>query len=115
APRHASRHSRAGARRDAALHAPRDARGRLRAPHRPAPARMNAPLSTETRLHPLWQLTLARLRLFFREPGAVFWTFGFPLVLSIALGIAFRNRPPEPVHIAVESAELSVALRSDQI
>lgn len=50
----------------------------------------------------LTELTLARFRLFFREPSAVFWTFGFPIVLAIALGIAFRNRPPEPVRVAVE-------------
>jgi ABC-type polysaccharide/polyol phosphate export permease len=49
----------------------------------------------------LAELTLARLRLFFREPGALFWTFGFPLMLAVALGIAFRNRPPEPVRVAV--------------
>ena len=40
--------------------------------------------------HPLFQLTLARLREFYREPDAVFWVFGFPLVLAFALGIAFR-------------------------
>jgi ABC-2 type transport system permease protein len=50
----------------------------------------------------LRELTLTRLRLFVREPSAVFWTFGFPILLSIALGIAFRNRPPEAVHIAIE-------------
>ncbi|MFL5359687.1 MAG: ABC transporter permease [Myxococcales bacterium] len=55
--------------------------------------------------NPLWELTLTRLRLFFREPSAVFWTFGFPLALSLALGIAFRNRPPEPVRIAVVGTE----------
>ena len=49
----------------------------------------------------LYELTLVRLRLFFREPSAVFWSFGFPIILSIALGIAFRNRPPEPVKVAV--------------
>jgi len=54
--------------------------------------------------NPLWQLTLTRLRLFFREPSAVFWTFGFPLALSLALGVAFRNRPPEPVRIGVTGA-----------
>jgi ABC-2 type transport system permease protein len=51
----------------------------------------------------IFELTLARLRTFCREPSAVFWTFGFPVVLSIALGIAFRNRPPEPAHVAIVS------------
>ena len=64
---------------------------------------------------PLWELTLARLRLFFREPGAVFWTFGFPLLLSIALGIAFRNRPADPSVVAVVSPELQSALAKDAV
>jgi 4-hydroxybenzoate polyprenyltransferase len=34
----------------------------------------------------LAQLTLARVRGFFREPSAVFWTFAFPVLLTIALG-----------------------------
>ncbi|MFH2008011.1 MAG: ABC transporter permease [bacterium] len=51
--------------------------------------------------HPLWELTLARLREFGREPGAVFWTFGFPVLLAVGLGIAFRNQPPEKVRVAV--------------
>ena len=38
-----------------------------------------------------------------REPAALFWTYGFPVVLALALGIAFRNRPPEPVDVAVEA------------
>jgi ABC-type multidrug transport system permease subunit len=50
---------------------------------------------------PLVQLTLARIRGFWREPSAVFWTFAFPVLLTIALGIAFRSRPPDPVRIAV--------------
>jgi ABC-2 type transport system permease protein len=56
------------------------------------------------RQHPLWQLTLMRWRIFVREPSALFWTYGFPVVLALALGIAFRNRPPEPVEVAVEAA-----------
>src|SRR5258706_164988 len=55
------------------------------------------------RQHPLWQLTLMRWRIFVREPAAVFWTYGFPVVLALALGIAFRNRPPEPIEVAVEA------------
>jgi ABC-type multidrug transport system permease subunit len=43
------------------------------------------------------------MRLFFREPSAVFWTFGFPILLSVALGIAFRNRPPEAAQVAIQA------------
>ena len=60
----------------------------------------------------LWQLTLTRWRMFLREPSAVFWTFGFPILLSIALGVAFRNRPPEPVRVAIEAGEGAEALRA---
>src|SRR5438309_4096034 len=55
------------------------------------------------RRHPLWQLTLMRWRIFVREPSAVFWTYGFPVVLALVLGVAFRNRPPEPVQVAIEA------------
>ncbi|MBS2031550.1 MAG: ABC transporter permease [Deltaproteobacteria bacterium] len=50
---------------------------------------------------PLTELTLARLREFIREPGAVFWTFGFPILITIALGVAFRNQGPPQVDIGV--------------
>jgi ABC-2 type transport system permease protein len=50
---------------------------------------------------PLVQLTLARAREFYREPEAVFWVFGFPVVLAFALGIAFRSRGPDALHIGV--------------
>jgi ABC-2 type transport system permease protein len=56
------------------------------------------------RQHPLWQLTLVRWRLFAREPAAIFWTYGFPLALALALGIAFRNRLPDPIEVAVQDA-----------
>ena len=41
--------------------------------------------------HPLVELTLARFREFLREPEAVFWVFAFPVIMTCALGIAFRN------------------------
>src|SRR5207302_1629602 len=52
--------------------------------------------------HPLVQLTLARMREFYREPEAIFWVFGFPVVLAFALGIAFRNRGPGELNVAVQ-------------
>ena len=49
----------------------------------------------------LGQLTLWRVREFLREPEAVFWVFAFPVLLAFALGIAFKNRGPDPVSVAV--------------
>jgi len=50
---------------------------------------------------PLIQLTLAWMRGFSREPEALFWVFGFPIVLAFALGIAFKNRGPGELRIGV--------------
>ncbi len=53
--------------------------------------------------HPLIELTLVRLREFLREKEAVFWVFVFPVLLALALGVAFRNTAPEKIRVAVES------------
>ena len=50
-------------------------------------------------MNPLYQLTLARFREFYREPAAVFWVYGFPLMIAVALGIAFRERPVEKLSV----------------
>lgn len=55
--------------------------------------------------HPLVELTLTRVREFTREKEALFWVFVFPMLLAFALGIAFRNAPPEKQRIAVERSE----------
>jgi ABC-2 type transport system permease protein len=66
----------------------------------------------------LRELTLTRIRMFTREPEALFWTFIFPVLMAGGLGIAFRERPPQPVPVAVErggAAEASLAaLRADR-
>ena len=64
---------------------------------------MSEHLTAEERLHPLAELTLARVREFLREPEAVFWVFVFPVLLAFALGIAFRNTAPAKLRIAVEN------------
>src|SRR5687767_4547392 len=51
--------------------------------------------------HPLVELTRARLLEFVRDPGALFWVFGFPLILAVALGVAFRTKPPALTPIAI--------------
>jgi ABC-2 type transport system permease protein len=60
----------------------------------------------------LWLLTLARVRLFYREPSTLFWTFVFPVLLTVALGIAFRSRPPEPVAVGVLAGPGAAAARA---
>lgn len=53
------------------------------------------------RLTPLVELTGARLRELMREPGFIFWVFGFPVVMAIVLGLAFRTEAPQRVSVAV--------------
>ena len=53
------------------------------------------------RLAALGQLTLTRLREFAREPEAVFWVFIFPVILAVALGLAFREKPPDKIPVGV--------------
>jgi len=61
-------------------------------------------MSTE-QYSPLGQLVLARLREFFRQPEVVFWVYGFPLLMVVALGIAFRNKPIEHIGVGVQQGE----------
>ena len=53
---------------------------------------------------PLAALTLARFKLTIREPEMVFWIFVFPILMALALGIAFQARGEEPVPVAVRDA-----------
>ncbi|MBN1609111.1 MAG: ABC transporter permease [Polyangiaceae bacterium] len=62
--------------------------------------------------HPLWELTKVRLREFVREKGAIFWVFLFPLLMAVALGLAFRSRPPDLPRIAVVAERASPSARA---
>jgi ABC transporter DrrB family efflux protein len=54
------------------------------------------------RWRPFVQLVLARMREFYREPVALFWVYGFPLLLVLVLGIAFSGREPPPPEVDVQ-------------
>ena len=43
----------------------------------------------------LKELYLSRLREFYRQPARIFWVYGFPIILAIGLGLAFKN-PAKP-------------------
>jgi len=73
----------------------------------PATAAETVSLSQRSRakrpwtMHPIVQIVLARTREFFREPEAIFWVYGFPILMTVALGIAFRDQAPETIVVAV--------------
>jgi ABC-2 type transport system permease protein len=48
-----------------------------------------------------WHLLASRMKEMKREPEVIFWVFGFPLLLALGLGIAFRNKPANVNSIAV--------------
>src|SRR5436309_6720775 len=56
------------------------------------------------RWYAFWQLFLARLREFYREPEVLFWVYGFPLILAVGLGVAFWSGEPEPSVVDVEQS-----------
>lgn len=61
--------------------------------------------------HPLVELTLTRLREFVREPEALFWTFVFPIVMSVVMAMAFPSRGGRPVRVGVADGEVAATLR----
>jgi ABC-2 type transport system permease protein len=62
------------------------------------------PMQTKSNsLHPLFELTMIRVREFLREREAVFWVFIFPVLMTFALGIAFRNTAPDKTFVAIEA------------
>ena len=71
-------------------------------------------MSLKQRLLPLWALSASRVTQFWREPGAVFWTFGFPLLITVALGIAFRDQSPPASRVAIVAGGGSAAQRLDR-
>lgn len=58
-------------------------------------------------LSSLGALTRLRVNMFLREPEAVFWTFCFPLILAVVLGVAFRSEETveTPIAVVVDSPE----------
>ncbi len=56
-------------------------------------------------------MTLSRLREFVREPEALFWAFGFPIVMSVAMAIAFPGGDAAPVLVGVEAGAAGDELR----
>jgi len=63
------------------------------------PTRLPAPRNA--RWSAFTHLVMVRMKELKREPEVVFWVYGFPLLLALGLGIAFRNKPADLTSIAV--------------
>ncbi|HEX9621343.1 MAG TPA: ABC transporter permease [Polyangiaceae bacterium] len=67
----------------------------------------------------LVELVKTRLREFWRERGIIFWVFGFPILMAVGLGLAFRSRPLELSRVAVvaseRSTEVTALLESERV
>ena len=93
---------------------PRDAK---RATRRFTPPESRPAIAGNSRSS-LWLLTSVRFKEFLREPEALFWSFVFPILLAVGLGIAFRNKPADVVHVAIvrdaTSGAVMRALQADK-
>jgi ABC transporter DrrB family efflux protein len=47
-----------------------------------------------------------------REPEVIFWVFAFPVLMTLALGIAFRERPAAAIPVGVVAAPGSAAVEA---
>lgn len=59
---------------------------------------------------PLYNMVLARLREFVRQPEAVFWVYAFPILMVVALGIAFRGERVDSFKVYVQEGVQAEAI-----
>ncbi len=72
----------------------------------------NPSVRGDRRHRPFVNLVRARFREFSREPAAIFWVYVFPLILVVALGAAFRDRPVSGLTVVVASGPGAEATRT---
>jgi len=65
------------------------------------PAAQKPPLVTAGGRAPFLELVRSRILEFCREPEALFWVYGFPLLMVLSLGIAFRQQPLEQLRVDI--------------
>ena len=60
----------------------------------------------------VWAVMRATFREHRRTPEAIFWTYGFPLVMAVVLGVAFGEKALPRVRVAVLAGAEAGALES---
>ncbi len=64
------------------------------------------PLESSPTKHPVYHLTKTRILEFLRQPDAVFWSYFFPVLMVLALGLAFNSRQEPTVIVDVVDKQL---------
>ncbi len=68
-------------------------------------------------MNPFVQLTLVKVREYTREPESMFWVFVFPVLMTLALGVAFKGGDSTEVRVAVldeqASGQMTATLDAD--
>src|SRR5438876_11333522 len=71
----------------------------------PSPPKLTT--SEPPRRNPRWSgflhILSVRMKELRREPEVIFWAFGFPILLALGLGIAFRNKPADVTSVVIVS------------
>ena len=78
--------------------------------------------TSERHRNPRWSgflhILSVRMKELRREPEVIFWVFGFPILLALGLGIAFRDKPADRTSVVIVSgagAENADAHHGNQI
>lgn len=61
----------------------------------------------------LRELYLTRLREFYRQPARIFWVYGFPTILAVVLGMAFKNQTPQKIRVVLVNGPGAEAIKAD--
>lgn len=61
-------------------------------------------MSNRLDIRQLWLLIASNFHEIIREPGVLFWGIGFPILMSLGLGIAFTKKPDEIRKVALVTA-----------
>lgn len=67
---------------------------------------------TGRRYAPLMELISARVREFTRQPEAIFWSYFFPVLMVLALGVAFKNKPEQKITVDIEAGARADRIRA---
>jgi len=94
----------------AALNRPRSTRPTVRPAVSPTtrPTVLKPALKTGG-FSPFYELVRSRFLEFWREPEAIFWVYGFPVLMVLALGLAYREKPIQQLRVDVVAGPQAAA------